>query len=282
MGYIGPAVEMEWHEELASQTLTPDGILTSFTMDRSVATDAGVAVFYENLRQQPGSAYTVSGTTINFTFTPQTGKSLYLVFFASQTAQTTPAAGTVVEASLDSTVASPVLLSTATASASATIDFDSGVDWTAYSVYMFELIGVRPTTDDVELWVRVSTDGGSTYKSGATDYRWSMSGTRTASTVTGGSSGATSAVIGGESGATQALSNASTDSWCGRLWLYEMNVAATTTRWCGVSTSKSAVGSFQEFQFGGQYETGGVTDGFQFILESGTIASGTFKLYGLR
>ena len=54
------------------------------------------------------------------------------------------------------------LLSTQTASASATIDFTSGIDST-YDSYVFKFINIHPATDNVNFTVNFSTDGGSNY-----------------------------------------------------------------------------------------------------------------------
>jgi len=56
----------------------------------------------------------------------------------------------------------PVLLSTATASASSSIEFTSGIDST-YDVYQFEFIDFNPSVDNAGLYFQTSTNGGSTY-----------------------------------------------------------------------------------------------------------------------
>jgi hypothetical protein len=55
-----------------------------------------------------------------------------------------------------------VLLSTQTASASASISFTSGIDST-YDEYIFKFINIHPSTDQTSLNVNFSTDGGSNY-----------------------------------------------------------------------------------------------------------------------
>jgi hypothetical protein len=54
------------------------------------------------------------------------------------------------------------LISTQTASASATIDFTSGIDST-YDSYVFKFINCHPATDDVKFTFQLSTDSGSNY-----------------------------------------------------------------------------------------------------------------------
>ena len=57
---------------------------------------------------------------------------------------------------------SMVLLSTQTASGSATLSFTSGIDDT-YDSYVFKLINIHPATDDQTLQFNMSVDGGSNY-----------------------------------------------------------------------------------------------------------------------
>jgi hypothetical protein len=53
-------------------------------------------------------------------------------------------------------------ISTATASASASIEFTSGIDST-YKEYIFYFVDIHPATDDTHLQFNFSTDGGSNY-----------------------------------------------------------------------------------------------------------------------
>jgi hypothetical protein len=54
------------------------------------------------------------------------------------------------------------LLSTQTASSSATIDFTSGIDST-YKEYIFKFINIHPSRDDDDFAFNMSVDGGSNY-----------------------------------------------------------------------------------------------------------------------
>ena len=54
------------------------------------------------------------------------------------------------------------LLSTQTASASASIEFTSGIDST-YDSYVFKFINIHPSTNNVDFTFNGSTDGGSNY-----------------------------------------------------------------------------------------------------------------------
>jgi len=65
------------------------------------------------------------------------------------------------------------LIQTQVASTSATIDFTTGLDGT-YNEYLFSLSSIIPATNATVLNMRISTDAGSTWKAGATDYNWNL------------------------------------------------------------------------------------------------------------
>jgi hypothetical protein len=62
-----------------------------------------------------------------------------------------------------------ILLGTATAAASATIDFTSSIDGT-YDEYAFAFTNVIPVTNNVGFWIRLRSGG--VFRSTAGDYAW--------------------------------------------------------------------------------------------------------------
>ena len=65
-----------------------------------------------------------------------------------------------------------VALSTITASASATMDFETTIDST-YDTYALVITGIRPTSDNVSLYLRTKMSG--SYHNGASDYEYTLS-----------------------------------------------------------------------------------------------------------
>ena len=63
------------------------------------------------------------------------------------------------------------LIQSQSASASAQVDFTSGIT-SAYSEYVLKMIDVVPATNGTNLNFRVSEDGGATFKAGASDYAY--------------------------------------------------------------------------------------------------------------
>ena len=55
---------------IVKDTFTADGSTTAYTASQSIANEQDVIVHVGNVHQNPGVAYTVSGTTITFTSPP--------------------------------------------------------------------------------------------------------------------------------------------------------------------------------------------------------------------
>lgn len=64
---------------LDRQTITGDGG-TGYTLDHAVANENEIEVFVNNVRQEPGTAYTVSGTTLTMTGNVAASDDFYVVF----------------------------------------------------------------------------------------------------------------------------------------------------------------------------------------------------------
>jgi len=73
-----------------SQQFSGDGTTTNFTMSQTVTLAAEIEVFIGNVRQDPFSAYTVSGTTLSFTSAPASGTdNIYVVYQGKSVGETT-------------------------------------------------------------------------------------------------------------------------------------------------------------------------------------------------
>ncbi len=72
-----------------------------------------------------------------------------------------------------------VYIGSGTASSSATLDFTTLSS--SYDEFIVKLVNVTPATDNVDLYLRFSIDGGSTFEAGASDYK---SGSTAATAIT--------------------------------------------------------------------------------------------------
>lgn len=161
-----------------------------------------------------------------------------------------------------------------TASGSASIDFtDLTADYAAYKIILSD---VAPSTDNVSLYLRTSSNNGVSYDNGAGNYAWSQNRTSAAGANSPAGSASTTDIIllGG-------LGNNANETAAGEVTLYNPSAA----KYCRVGF---------EFQYTdntpviGNVTGGGVrlaaadVDAIRFIMSSGNIASGTFTLYGLK
>jgi len=73
-----------------SQQFSGDGTTTNFVLSQTVTLTAEIEVYIGNVRQEPFSAYTVSGTTLSFTAAPASGtNNIYVVFQGKSIGETT-------------------------------------------------------------------------------------------------------------------------------------------------------------------------------------------------
>jgi hypothetical protein len=112
MAYIGNTAE--------NQAFTPaidyfsgNGVTTAFTLSRPVASVAQVQATIENVPQNPGTAFTVSGNTITFDGAPASGTNNIYVYYTSPITQVIqPGQGTVGTAQIQNGAVIPADLST--------------------------------------------------------------------------------------------------------------------------------------------------------------------------
>jgi hypothetical protein len=172
------------------------------------------------------------------------------------------------------------LITTQTASSSSSIDFTSGIDST-YKEYIFKLYDIHPTNDGVDIRVNFR-DGGSSFDATKTSsFFWSYFNEGGSSSVLQYSTGrdlaqSTSAdALSGNIGADNDQSGVAT------LHLFDPSNTTFVKHYIGTSNvyedGDYAINSFSA----GYCNTTSAIDGVQFIMSSGTIQSGTIKMYGV-
>ena len=167
-----------------------------------------------------------------------------------------------------------VLLATKTASASSALNFTEFVNAT-YRRYEFELDNVKPATDAVDFLAQVSTNGGSSYDSGASNYSWTYGGTGSA-TLTGQSSSSTSMKL-----ATN-IGNASNENGVsGEATLINAPSASNRTKLMFFVAYENSAGATFQLTGTGRRLADQDTDAIRFLFDSGDIASGTIRMYGI-
>jgi len=99
MAYVGtPLDTTNAFQSLAGKRFNGDGSTTDFTLDSSPNSTLDIEVFVGNVRQDPNSAYTVSGTTLAFTGAPPSGtNNIYVVHQAKAVGTIDPAVGSTLD-----------------------------------------------------------------------------------------------------------------------------------------------------------------------------------------
>ena len=151
----------------------------------------------------------------------------------------------------------------------ATVSF-TGFDSSKYDSYEFRFIDFLPVSDGEYPLARTSSDGGSSYDSGASDYQKRLSGT--------------TAAAHGELNASNALGNAANEGFVGIVRVINPHTSTYT---------KVSVNDGVYVDFSGNYSSLSIQAGFarkenaqvnaiQFFWSSGNIASGEVVMYGIK
>ena len=185
-----------------------------------------------------------------------------------------------------------ILIKTLTASSSATISFVDGtsdvvLDGT-YPIYLFKFINMHPASNGVFFEFNLSTDSGSNYN--VTKTSTSFEAIQNESGATTSLRYATSNDL-AQSTSNQRLtdylpSNSGEDDMCATGELYLFNPSSTTFVKHFISTVQSNGDGTSIYSWvshnAGYGNTTSAVDAIQFKMNSGTIDSGTIKLYGIK
>lgn len=98
MGYVGNQTTTAF-TSMDKQSITGDGG-TGYTLTHAVANAQEIEVFVNNVRQEPGVAYTVSGTTLTMTGNVASTDDFYVVYQGKAIQTSVPADNTVTTAML--------------------------------------------------------------------------------------------------------------------------------------------------------------------------------------
>ena len=171
-----------------------------------------------------------------------------------------------------------ILISTATASASSSIDF-TGLT-SAYKNYIVYINNCVPTSAD-DFAMRTSTDNGSSFASASSNYVTQMNSVLNGSATTTFSSGASGTSI-SLMPPNNISSTANLGGYSGVVTILNPSNASNTV--ITVASSFISSGGFQSYTScaGARQNTSGAVNAIRFFMFGGsTIASGTFKLYGV-
>jgi len=108
MAYVGTPIDTtNQFQSLQGKRFSGDGSTTAFTLDIAPGSVFDIEVFVENVRQDPNSAYGISGVTLTFTSAPASGtNNIYVIHQAKAVGTIDVPASGVVPASLASNIIS--------------------------------------------------------------------------------------------------------------------------------------------------------------------------------
>ena len=177
---------------------------------------------------------------------------------------------------------SMILLTTETASSSATISFTSGIDST-YDEYVFKFINVQPATDGKKFSVGFR-DGSTNYDATkTTTYFYAYHSEDDTGAVGLGYEGANDLA---QSTGFQPLSNAtgsdSDEGVSGEMWLFSPSSTTYVKHFIARVNSYGNYPISVDSHIAGYCNVVAAIDAVQFKYDSGDIASGTIKLYGIK
>jgi hypothetical protein len=171
------------------------------------------------------------------------------------------------------------LISTTTASASSTVDILLTGSYTNYLILLSNIVPSLVTS----LRVRTSSNGGSSYDAGGTDYAHvSQYGT---SASTGGGAGVVNASSGTDWGVLFPADISSTANLGGGNGMLQICRPSNASYTVMVATMGSAYDNTPGYSVSNsaifRKNTSGGVNAIRFLVNGGTISSGVFKLYGV-
>lgn len=173
-----------------------------------------------------------------------------------------------------------VLLSTQVISSPvAAVDFTTGIDST-YSEYAFRLTNVRPATNSVSLYMRVSTDGGANFQATGYDYVLNTSTNDVATFAGTVASNTTQIAINGVGSSLSTAAGSGLDVW---IRMHNPSQTTQSKRFdiAGSCYAAGIVGPLQTTIGPANWRTVTAINAIRFFMNSGNVDSGIFKLYGV-
>jgi hypothetical protein len=178
---------------------------------------------------------------------------------------------------------SKVLLSTATASSSASLSFDSTYITSTYPIYQFEFINIHPETNSVQFSFQANAVGGSGYNETITSTAFDAYQNENNSGAGLEYSASRDQAQGTAFQEFNAgLGNGADDSVSGYLHLFNPSSTTFVKHFIGDTNTSYNGGLSVNWKIAGYINTTSAIDEIQFKMSSGNIDAGTIKLYGIK
>ena len=185
------------------------------------------------------------------------------------------------------TAGAMTLIKEQTASSSSTISFVDGTSDVVldntYPIYLFKLINIHPSGDDMKIGFQGNAAGESGYNETITSavflayHDESDSGTSLTYSTTRDEAQSTDF-----QDIIDDLGNDNDQSTSGELWLFNPSSTTFVTHWMSNIQIYNSSNNSVIFRTAGYFNTTAAIDEIQFKPASGTLDAGTFKLYGIK
>ena len=173
------------------------------------------------------------------------------------------------------------LISTQTASSSATISFTSGIDST-YDEYVFKFYDIHPATDTAQFSFNMSADSGSNYNvTKTTSYFRGFHSEDDSTTSLAYQTGDDLAQSTNFQVLTGFLGNGNDESCSGTLHLFDPSSTTFVKHFIARANEYIFNNSSRDSLVAGYGNTTSAVNAVQFKMSSGNIDSGVIKLYGI-
>tara|TARA_B100001175_G_scaffold306809_1_gene305321 strand:- start:428 stop:1051 length:624 start_codon:yes stop_codon:yes gene_type:complete len=191
--------------------------------------------------------------------------------------------------SFSASLGSMVHIKTLTASSSSTLSFVHGsasvVLDSTYPIYLFKFTSIHPSTDGVDFTFQGSTNTGSAYGVTSTNtYFNNYANEAGTATALGYEAVADIAQGTGEIELIREEKLSADNDHCGSGELYLFNPSSTTyaKHYLATSQANHAAEYTMNSFIGGYFNTTSAIDAIRFKVNSGNMATGTIKLYGIK
>jgi hypothetical protein len=166
----------------------------------------------------------------------------------------------------------------------ASVDFTRGIT-SAFNKYDFEFLDVKPATDDAFFYCRVSSNGGTSYDSGASDYNqagsavWSNTSFNTSTISAQNTSQGFMSPVNAGIGVSSASNEA---GYSGTLSMYSPSNTSRFKQFIGTGGYNLSSDNFNIYvQTSFIRKSSSAINAIRFLFSTGNVASGVIRLYGV-
>lgn len=174
----------------------------------------------------------------------------------------------------------PVLLSSATIASVAQYDIVMTSYWNLYNTIQIKIIGLVPATDGAVVYIRLSTNGGSTYDASSGNYHYTFN--YSVEDATGANAGSASATEIAISGTGTGVDNAAGSSFNSTVEIYMPSSTALKPMIGYLSRWHNSAGAGFQLSGMGFRTTAQDTDAVRIIMSSGNITSAIVEVWGYK